>query len=136
LVGMPDPAADVDLARLEVEVAAARMDLGGVRSGARVIAGRRGFTGPREASAKVRLVRRLVLRESDVAVDPERALPGVRAEGDPALLELLAERRDQRLERLLEQPLVLRLSRLKPGPLIVGCQVDEELDRLRAEAGE
>src|SRR5256885_15824879 len=101
LLRVPHPAADVDLARRKVEVAADAMrspfgDLRAVRIRAR----------PREARRDVGLVRRLVLREPDVAVDAERGPAGIRGERDTARVEPLPERGDERLERLLEQPLV------------------------------
>ena len=87
-----------------------------------------------EGRPDVRLVRRLVLAEADVSVDAERGPGRVGPERDPARPERLVERDAQRLERVLEESLVVGLSRLEPGALVVLGQVGEELDRLAPEA--
>jgi len=85
-----------DLAGRQVEIAAARVTFAGVRSAVWI----RGFiAGPREARPDVRLVRRLVLREAHVAVDPERRFRRVRPERDPTSPELVVDRDAERLER-------------------------------------
>ena len=91
---------------------------------------------PREAGADVRLVRRLVLGEARVAVDPEGRPRRIRLERDAPRREPGGERLDQGDQRLLEEPLELRLARLEPGAVVVGGQVGQELDGLRPEAGE
>src|SRR5262249_36894157 len=91
---------------------------------------------PREARRHRRLVRALVLREPDVAVDAERRLRGVRVERDVPAPELLLERDAQLLEGLPEQALVLALARLEPLARVVLREVGQELDRFRPEAGE
>src|SRR6185503_15308280 len=53
-VGMPHPATDVDLARLEVEVAAAGVDVLGVRPARRRVDA---VAGPAEARREMRLIR-------------------------------------------------------------------------------
>src|SRR6266516_771758 len=111
---MPDAAADEDLARLEVEVPATRMS------------GRRGTSDipgsvfcPGQGRADVRLVRRLVLREADVAIDPEWRFGRIGSKRNATSPEALLERHHQGLEWLLQQPLVLRLARLEPRSLVV-----------------
>ena len=47
----------------------------------------------------------------------------------PRALEPLGERGDERLQRLLEEPLVVGLARLEPGLVVVRGEVGEELDR-------
>ena len=125
---MPHPAPDVDLAGSQVEVAA-RV--------AALAVGLDAALGPRERGRDVRLVRRLVLREADVAVDPERRAGRIgRRAGCRASRNALVEGDAQRLERPLEQPLVLGLARREPRPVVVLGQVDQEIDRLGSEAGE
>src|SRR5687768_1812155 len=60
LLRVPDAPAHIDLARRQVEVAATRMDIAGVRAAATVT---RLLTDPRKARPEIRLVRRLVLGE-------------------------------------------------------------------------
>ena len=127
LLGHPHPAAGVHLAGLEVEVAAVRV---GAPSWGEPPAD------PREARPDVGLVRRLVLAEAGVAVDPEDRALRVGLERDAARLEALGERGDERLQRLLEEPLVIGLARLEPGPVVVRGEVGEELDRFGGEAAE
>src|SRR4029078_12993464 len=91
---------------------------------------------PREARAEMALVRRLVLAEASVAVDPERRALRVRGHRPAAGLQSFCERRDHGLEGLLEEPLVLGLARLEPGPVVVHGEVRQELDRVGTEAAE
>jgi hypothetical protein len=60
----------------------------------------------------------------------------VRSHRDAAPRKPLAEGDAERLEWLLEQGFVLALPRLKPCPIVVLGQVDEELDGFGSEAGE
>src|SRR4051812_41667106 len=76
-VRMPYPAADVDLAGLEMEVAAAGMDRVRVRATGRLVDA---IPGPHEARGQMGLVRRFVLAEPRIAVDPERRLHGIRVQ--------------------------------------------------------
>ena len=96
-VGVPDAAAGEHLARADVEV----------------VAGRVGVLGPLvpEVDADVGLVRRLVLREAGVPMDPEErapARPCVGAKVTADLLQLRRERLDER-ECRLEQVLLVSL---------------------------
>ena len=130
LLGSPQPAPGIHLARLEVEVAAARV-------GARVdlpcpAAG----LDPRKARPEVGLVGRLVLAEAGVAVDPERRAPGIGAEREAACLEALRQRAAERLQGLLQQALVVRLARREPGPVVVAREVGQELDPVGRESRE
>ncbi len=119
LLRHPHAAAGVHLAGLEMEVPA-------VRVGALV--GRAAFD-PREARSDVRLVRALVLAEAGVAVDPEDRALRVGLERDASGSEAIGERGDERFQRLLEEPLVVGLAWLEPGPVVVRREVGEELDR-------
>src|SRR6185503_3504737 len=85
-----------------------------------------------KAGTDVRLVRRLVLREPDVTVDAERRLL-VGAQRYPAVSESIAEREAQRLERLFEEALEVRLARLEPVALVVGAQLEQESHRIGRE---
>ena len=100
---MPHPAASEHLARLEMEVAAHSPTLA-----------RRSLADPREARRNLRLVGGFVGRETDVAVDPERRVGRVGPERQSPRLEPLRQFPAQRLERLLEQSLVVCLARLEP----------------------
>ena len=117
---MPHAAAGKHLARLKVEV---RADAAAA------------FAGPREAGRDVCLVRRLVGREADVAVDAERGPCRIGPQGHAARLETLSECQAQQLERLLEQTLVVGLVRLEPRSVVVEGEVHEELDGFAREAG-
>ena len=129
---MPHAAPDEDVAGCQVEVAARPVSFGGTDGPVR---GRR-MLDPREACADVRLVWRLVLGEAGVAIDPERRPRRIRLERDAPRREPGGERLDEGDQRLLEEPLELRLARLEPGAVVVGRQVGQELDRLRPKAGE
>ena len=52
----------------------------------------------------------------------------------PRASNALGEGRDERLQRLLEQPLVLRLARLEPRPVVVLGELREEVDGFGREA--
>jgi hypothetical protein len=82
------------------------------------------------------LVRRLVLREADVAIDPERRTGRVGGQRQPGRCEPFGQRHAQGLERSLEQALVLRFARLEPGAIVVGRQVGQELHGVGLEPGE
>src|SRR6185503_51218 len=99
-------ATDEDLARLEVEVATAAPT---AERRQRPVGGPVGIG---EARTDVRLVRRLVLREPDVAVDAERRPARVRRQRDPASRELLVEGQAEGFQGLLQQALVVALARL------------------------
>src|SRR5207248_3711860 len=125
-IGVPHPATHEDLAGREVKVAAAAS-----------AAARNGRPGKPldigEARADVCLVGRLVLREADVAVDPERRFGGIRRQRDVLRAEPLVQRRAVLLERWFEETLELRLARLEPGAIVVLGEVREELDGAMAE---
>src|SRR5437588_10872717 len=87
----------------------------------------------RKAGPDVRLVRRLVLREPHVAIDPERRAYRVGGERDAGGSEALVEGDAEGLERLLQQPLVVCLSWLEPGAVVVLGKLSEELDGLGPE---
>src|SRR3954454_23779059 len=87
----------------------------------------------RKAGPYVRLVRRLVFREPDVAIDPERGARRVGCERDAGGSEALIERDAQGLEGFLEQPLVVRFPRLEPGAVVVLGEIGKEFDGLRPE---
>ena len=55
---------------------------------------------------------------------------------DPAGLELLAEHHAEGLEGPFEEPLVLSLARLEPGPIVVGAELEQEAHRIGREAFE
>src|SRR5206468_1916735 len=122
---MPHPAADVDLARLEVEVPTTAVRS---RRGAPILA-----VGPGKRSPDVRLVRRFVLGEPNVAIDPERRSGRVRTQWDTPRPEPLVDGHAELLERPLEQALVFALARLEPGPVVVDGEVREELDGFGTE---
>ena len=132
LLGHPHAAADVHLAGLEVEVAA--VPVGGAIGLDQAAVGR--ALEPREARPEVRLVRRLVLREARVAVDPEDRALGIGEERDVAGRQALRQRGDQRLDRFLEQPLVVGLARVEPVALVVRREVGQEVDGLGPEPAE
>ena len=54
----------------------------------------------------------------------------------PRVTERLVERDAQRLERSLQQALVVGLAWREPGSVVVVGEIDEELDGFGAEAGE
>jgi hypothetical protein len=84
----------------------------------------------------VGLVRRLVLGEPGIAVDPEDRPLRIRLERDPALVECICQRADERFHRLLEESLVFRLAWLEPRAVVVLGELSEEVDRFGAEARE
>src|SRR5215210_4226391 len=126
----PHPAAGVHLARLEVEVAAVAVST--------VVDALPSFVAfdPRKRRRDVRLVRRLVLAEPGVAVDPERRALRVGLKRDAARLETLVERDAERLHRLLQESFVIGLAWLEPGAIVVCGEVRHELDRVAREPGE
>src|SRR5205807_1195149 len=91
---------------------------------------------PRKPGAEIGLVGRLVLRKADIPVDPEGRLGGVRPERHTPRPKALIQGHAERLERFLQQPLVLPLARLEPRSVVVGGQVGEELDPLATEPRE
>src|SRR6185503_673194 len=123
----------IDLAGLEMEIAAAAVDVLGVRPAGRSVAP---ITDPAEAGRDVRLVRRLVLGEAGVAIDPERRSRRVCPERQVPSVELLVESEAEGGKRLFQQSLVLGLAGLEPAPVVVLGEIDQELDRLGLEAGE
>src|SRR6185436_19389870 len=116
LLHLPHAAADVHLARLEVEVAA--IAVGALVVSAARLRARR-LLDPRERCAQVALVRRLVLAEPRVAIDPERRTLGIGEHRHAARLQSLRKRGDHGLERLLQQALVLGLAWLEPATVVV-----------------
>src|SRR5438105_3112187 len=124
---LPRSAADVHLARAEVEVAT---------NAALPVIGRRVAGDPSEAGAQVRLVRRLVLGKPDVPIDPKRRLRGIGPKRNLSGPKPLVQRDAQRFQWLLEQTLVVGLARLEPGAVVVVSQVRKELDAGAAEAPE
>jgi len=50
--------------------------------------------------------------------------------------ESVGQRQAERLERLLEQALVVALAWLEPGPVVVLGEISQELDPFGREAGE
>ncbi len=122
---------DVHVAGREVEVPAGAADLGTLGRH------RRGpLTEPWEAGTEVGLVGRFVPAEAGVPVDAEGRSPRVGEHRDPALGEAPGQRRCERLDGLLQQPIVVALARREPGPIVVLGKLDEELDGIRREAGE
>src|SRR6185369_11602484 len=86
--------------------------------------------------AEVGLVRRLVLGEPGIAVDPEDRPLRIRLERNPALVECICQRADERFHRLLEEFLVFRLAWLEPRAVVVLGELGEEVDRFGAEPRE
>ena len=127
LLRRPHPTTGEHVPRCEVEVRTVAVDH---------VVGARCALDPGNAGADVGLVRRLVLREARVAVDPEDRPLRIGPQRDAASREPVVEGGDQRLHRLLEQPLEVGLPRLKPGAVVVGREIEEELDRLGLEAAE
>src|SRR4051812_6153028 len=88
------------------------------------------------ASTHLVVVGRLVLREADVAIDPEWRPSWIRLERDPPCLEPLAQRDAQRLEWPLQEPFVVGLPWVEPRAVVVVGEVHQELDGLGREPGE
>ncbi len=123
-VGMPDAGADEDLAGLEVEVEAR-----GVGVLARLVA---------ELDAGVGLVGALVLGEAHVAVDAEERAadrPRIGVEVGADLGQARPEIADELLRRMAQLLLVALLVGLEPLAVVVGLEVAQELEELRAEVG-
>src|SRR5438552_15930893 len=89
---VPAATADIHVPWLEVEVAAC---VGVARSGVR------------ERRGNIRFVRRLVLREPNVAVDPEWRGRSVGPQRDSGRREALVYDDAELLERLLQEPFVV-----------------------------
>jgi hypothetical protein len=119
---MPDAASGEDLARPDVQVVAGRVPVLG-----RLVP---------EVEPDVGLVRRLVLREASVAVDPEERAAARLRIGAEVRADLLEARREvgDEGERGLEYVLlVAELVRRKPPAIVVRPQVGEEREELRSE---
>jgi hypothetical protein len=120
----PDSAGREALARLEVEI---------VSRAPAVIAPSHAPAGVamRQPHARVGLVRRLVLRKPDVAVDPEHRTPRVADDLRRHPCEPDVELIDERLERLAHLALVLGAVRLEPLPPVVLLEAAEKRERSR-----
>ena len=80
-----------------------------------------------EVRARVRLVRRLVVREARIAVDAEERHHGPRVHDDLAAHagERFLELRDQAQQGVADVPLVARLLRGEPAPVVAGQGAQE-----------
>ena len=119
---MPHAAADVDLARLEVEVAAGPARPASPRH--------TGSWRSRTACTATCPSRSACRGRSGTATAPDRA------GADRASRQPIRERHAERLERLLHEALVVGLAGLEPGPVVVGGELRQEVDRRAAETRE
>ena len=129
---MPHPAADVDLAGRHVEVAARVAALAEAVRAVRAAA-----LGPWERRGDVGLVRRLVLGEPDVAVDPERRPGRIGIERDAARRE--SHRRGRGISASsgsLSSRSYSPLRGVNQRAVVVLGEVGQELDGLGREARE
>src|SRR5688572_18738624 len=115
----PETAADETLAGLEMEVEASA-------SFTRFAANFATRATVVEPAAGVRLVRRLVLGEADVAIDPEHRAPDVTADLGGDASEADVHLLDQLAHRLPNLVLVFLAVILEPGFAVVALELPEE----------
>jgi hypothetical protein len=87
-----------------------------------------------EPARGVRLVRRLVLREADVAINAENRTFGISDELRRELAEPHIDFLDEQLEGGENFTLVRLLVRLEPVPLVVALELPQERECAAAEA--
>src|SRR6185437_13134077 len=86
--------------------------------------------------AEIGLVRALVERKAHVAVDAKHRSPRIRVDGHLRLSQSRREVGGQQLQRREQLALVRRLSRLKPGAIVILLELAQKLQRLRRESVE